>query len=218
MIGPWLAMSSALLLAGCTSASQRPLANAETKDLMWPASPAEPRIAYVMSFTGAEDLGIKKRFLQRLRVFVGGKSEERLVRPMAVVEIPGKRYFVADPGVRGVHLFDRHRGSYQLIRRENDEPLPSPVGLAAGPLGEVYVTDSRLAGLFIIGPGADVATRIPIDAILAQPTGVAVTPGWWPWHRVRQVQFSDHDLDHRCRGLRSIGFAEFQDANVRCRW
>lgn len=174
MIGPWLAMSSALLLAGCTSASQRPLANAETKDLMWPASPAEPRIAYVMSFTGAEDLGIKKRFLQRLRVFVGGKSEERLVRPMAVVEIPGKRYFVADPGVRGVHLFDRHRGSYQLIRRENDEPLPSPVGLAAGPLGEVYVTDSRLAGLFIIGPGADVATRVPIDAILAQPTGVAL--------------------------------------------
>jgi len=90
-----------------------------------------------MSFTGAEDLGIKKRFLQRLRIFVSGRSEERLVRPMAVVESPGNRYFVADPGVRGVHLFDLQRGRYRLIRRENGEPLPSSVGLAVGLVGEV---------------------------------------------------------------------------------
>ena len=127
-----------------------------------------------MSFTGAEDLGIRKPFLQRIGILVSGRSEERLVRPMAVVESLGSRYFVADPGVRGVHLFDRQRGRYRLIQRENGGPLPSPVGLAAGPRGEVYVADSRLPGLFVIEPGADVATQVPLDAMLAQPTGVAL--------------------------------------------
>ena len=170
----WLVTLSASLLAACTPTSPWPLTSEVNKDLVWPAPPVEPRIAYVMSFTGAEELGINRRFLQRLRVLVGGKSEERLVRPMAVVESLGDRYLVADPGARGVHLFDRQRGRYQLIQRESGEPLPSPVGLDVGPLGEVYVTDSRLAALFVIKPGADVAREIQLDAILAQPTGVAL--------------------------------------------
>lgn len=165
---------SLLLLVGCVSTSRETLQSVPATGLAWPAPPSEPRIAYVMSFTGAEDLGIRKRFFQRLRVFVSGRSQERLVRPMAVVQSPGDRYFVADPGVRGVHLFDRRQGRYRLIQRENHAPLPSPVGLAAGLPGEVYVTDSRLAALFVIEPGADVASRVPLDAILAQPTGVAL--------------------------------------------
>jgi len=196
---------SALLLAACASTSQAPLASEETTDQVWPAPPSEPRIAYLMSFTGAEDLGIKKRFLQRLRVFVGGQSEERLVRPMAVVESPGNRYFVADPGVRGVHLFDRRRGRYQLIQREDGGPLPSPVGLAAGSLGEVYVTDSRLAALFMIMPGADVATRVPLDVMLAQPTGVALDK---PSGRIYLVDTGSHEVKIFARDgalLRRIG-------------
>jgi DNA-binding beta-propeller fold protein YncE len=158
-----------------------------------------------MSFTGAEDLGIKRRFLQRLRVFVGGQSEERLVRPMAVVESPDNRYFVADPGARGVHLFDRRRGRYQLIQREDGGPLPSPVGLAAGPLGEVYVTDSRLAALFMIMPGADVATRVPLDVMLAQPTGVAFDK---PSGRIYLVDTGSHEVKIFARDgalLRRVG-------------
>lgn len=174
LVGLWAVACSLMLVAGCAYTSGETLQSVPATGLAWPAPPSEPRIAYVMSFTGAEDLGIRKRFFQRLRVFVSGGSPERLVRPMAVVQSPGDRYFVADPGVRGVHFFDRGQGRYRLIRREDGAPLPSPVGLAAGLLGEVYVSDSRLAALFVIEPGADVATRVPLDAILAQPTGVAL--------------------------------------------
>lgn len=173
-VGTWVTACIAVLLAGCVPASQGLLVSEVGTGLVWPAPPAAPRIAYVMSFTGAEELGIRKRFLQRLKVLVGGKTEERLVRPMAVVESAGNRYLVADPGARGVHLFDRQRGRYQLIQREDGGPLPSPVGLAVGGLGEVYVTDSRLAALFMIMPGTDVAARVPLDVMLAQPTGVAL--------------------------------------------
>jgi DNA-binding beta-propeller fold protein YncE len=167
-----------------------------------------------MSFTGAEDLGIKKRFLQRLRVFVSGRSEERLVRPMAVVESPGDRYFVADPGVRGVHLFDLRRGRYRLIRRENGDPLPSPVGLAAGLVGEVYVVDSRLAALYMIEPRGEVALKVPLDALISQPTGVALDK---PSGRIYLVDTGSHEVKIFARdgallrrvGGRGIGAGKF---------
>lgn len=194
-----------MLLAGCASTTEEALEAVPATELAWPAPPAEQRIAYVMSFGGAEDLGIKKRFLQRLRVFVSGRSQERLVRPMAVVQSAGNRYFVADPGVRGVHLFDRRRGRYQLIQRDDGGPLPSPVGLAAGALGEVYVTDSRLAAVFMIMPGSDVATRVPLDVILAQPTGIALDQ---PSGRIYLVDTGSHEVKIFARDgalLRRVG-------------
>jgi len=196
---------SAMLITGCASTTEETLASLPATDLGWPAPPSEHRIAYVMSFGGAEDLGIRKRFLQRLRILVSGRSQERLVRPMAVVQSPGNRYFVADPGVRGVHRFDRRRGRYQLIQRDDGGPMPSPVGLAAGALGEVYVTDSRLAALFMIMPGTDVAARVPLDAILAQPTGVALDK---PSGRIYLVDTGSHEVKIFARDgalLRRIG-------------
>jgi DNA-binding beta-propeller fold protein YncE len=196
---------SVMLFAGCATTSIETIASVPATDLVWPAPPSEQRISYVMSFGGAEDLGIKKRFLQRLGVFVSGRRQERLVRPMAVAQSPGNRYFVADPGVRGVHLFDRRKDRYRLIQRDDGGPLPSPVGLAAGSLGEVYVTDSRLAALFLIMPGADAATRVPLDAILAQPTGIALDK---PSGRIYLVDTGSHEVKIFARDgalLRRIG-------------
>ena len=162
------------VLGGCAGSGVALKDRPATGGYAWPGPPSEPRLVFVTEFTGAEDLGIQNRFLARLRVFVSGRRQERLVRPTAIVEGAPDRYFVADPGVRGVHLFDIDRGRYRLIRAEGGEPLPSPVGLARGPAGEVYVTDSRLASLFVIEPGDDEARRLPLEGLIAQPTGVAV--------------------------------------------
>jgi sugar lactone lactonase YvrE len=194
-----------MLFVGCASTSQAPATREESADLVWPEPPSEQRIAFVTSFTGTEDLGIKKGFLQQLRVLISGRSEERLVRPMAVVESPGDRYFVVDPGVRGVHLFDIGKGRYRLVQRENGEPLPSPVGLAAGLTGEVYVSDSRLAALYMIEPGGDVAAEVPLDAPLSQPTGVALDK---PSGRIYVVDTGSHEVKIFARDgalLRRVG-------------
>jgi DNA-binding beta-propeller fold protein YncE len=139
--------------------------------LVWPAAPAEPRIRYVRSFSRPEDLGIRKSMLQRLTEFVFGESDPRMVRPTAVVANDGVLY-VADAGALGVHRFDTRDGGYLLLRAEGDKALPSPVGLAIGPGGEVYVTDSALARVYVIRPGADQATPLAV-AGLRQPTGIA---------------------------------------------
>ena len=162
---------AALALAGC--ATQAPQPNGTP--LVWPEPPDAPRVAFVQSITRADDLGIEKSFLARLGEWILGASEERILRPMAVVAAAGVIY-VADPGVKGVHRFDRAGARYDVIRGEGETPLLSPVGLAKGPDGEIYVTDSALASVLVIRPGAVIAQRLPNLPPLKQPTGIAFDP------------------------------------------
>ena len=64
-----------------------------------------------------------------------------------------------------------------LIYAEGGALLPSPVGLALGDAGEVYVSDSALATVFVIRPGATKAVPLALAAKLGQPTGIAFDPG-----------------------------------------
>lgn len=160
----------ALLLVAFQSA--RALAEQPQEQQVWPPGPAQPRVEFIKTFSRAADLGIEKGFFARLKDFIFGEAEERIVRPMAVVTSGGLLY-VADPGARGVHRFDTAAGGYDLITAADEAPLPSPVGLARGAAGEVYVTDSRLAQVFVIRPGAKAAVPLRLEVKLKQPTGIA---------------------------------------------
>jgi DNA-binding beta-propeller fold protein YncE len=71
-----------------------------------------------------------------------------------------------------VHRFDPVAGRHDLIGGEGGTPLPSPVALAVGRDGEVYVADSVRAAVLVIRRGADAAVALPLPT-LGQPTGVA---------------------------------------------
>jgi len=139
--------------------------------LVWPSAPDAPRIVFVQTISRPADLGIGKGFLQRVAEVIFGASPEELVRPMAVVEV-GQTLYVADPGARGVHRYDRRESRYRLIQAERDVPLLSPVGLARGENDNIYVTDSALGGVFLIKPGAEFAVRVPLTEAVRQPTGI----------------------------------------------
>ncbi len=144
----------------------------EKATLVWPAAPDAPRVAYLKSFSQPADLGIKRGFFQRIGDFLFGHDESRLIRPMAVVAA-GDLLYVADPGAKGVHRFDLKRERYDLIYAAGGTALISPVGLALGDAGEVYVSDSALATVFIIRPGEKEAQPLTLRAPLSQPTGIA---------------------------------------------
>ena len=148
------------------------LAEPAQEKLVWPQAPAQPRVEFVRSFERAADLGIGRGFFERLKDLLFGEAETRILRPMAVVASGGILY-VADPGARGVHRFDIAGGEYALITAADGAALPSPVGLARGAAGEVYVADSQLAQIFVIRPGAKSALALRLDVTLTQPTGIA---------------------------------------------
>jgi len=143
---------------------------------VWPAPPATARIAFEQAFSTPQELGIDRSFWQWLGDIVFGADETRMVRPMGIVTVNNRLIYVADPGVRGVHRFDMHDQSYQLIKGENDIELPSPVALATDGKGNVYVSDSKLAQLFVIRKDAAHASALELDTDLEQPTGVAIEP------------------------------------------
>jgi DNA-binding beta-propeller fold protein YncE len=159
-----------LLLATCGAAPT--WAQAEQEKLVWPPSPAQSRIEFVKDFSRAADLGISKSFFDRLKDLLFGEAETRIIRPMAVVA-GGGIIFVADPGAKGVHRFDTNGGDYALITAADKTPLDSPVALARGARGDVYVADSRLAQVFVIKSGTKLALPLRLDVKLTQPTGIA---------------------------------------------
>jgi DNA-binding beta-propeller fold protein YncE len=121
-----------------------------------------------------EDLGISKGLWQRVSELVSGGTEPRLIRPMGIAVDEGQVVYVADPGAQAVHRFDRSRGRYDLIHREDGRKLPSPVAVAVGPEGEAYAVDSILGQLFVIHRGSTKAVSLTLGAELVRPSGVAV--------------------------------------------
>ncbi len=147
-------------------------------DLVWPSPPDAPRIAFLGEFTTPADVGVSKSTWSRIWDLVAGSPPDTLVQPMAVAATAGGgRIFIADPGTQMVYLFDRTRGRFERLRREDDQPLPSPVGLALGPDGRLFVTDSQLGGVFTAEPGSTVLRPLALQEALAQPTGIALDPG-----------------------------------------
>jgi len=197
----WLAICAMAVLTGCNAQVRQP---PEAAALVWPAAPEPARIAFVKTFSRPDDLGIRKGFFQSVRDFLLGAEDTRMVRPMAVVEA-GDVLYVADPGVNGVHRFDTTRGEYALIQGPEGSPLGSPVGLAAGANGEIYVSDSRLAQVLVIRPGADHAVPVPLEGELLQPTGIAFDASTG---RLYVVDTRAHDIRVYDRGgnlVRNIG-------------
>jgi DNA-binding beta-propeller fold protein YncE len=163
------------LACSCSPLPPREIQADATTTLAWPSPPAEARVKFVRSISRPADLGFSKGFFARLAEVLFGESQEQLVRPVAVLDVDNVLY-VGDPGAGGVHEFDRSAGRYRLIQTEGGSRLPSPVGLAAGERGTVYVTDSALGAVFVIRPNGQYAMRLPIKETLGQPTGIAFDP------------------------------------------
>jgi DNA-binding beta-propeller fold protein YncE len=200
----------AWMLGACAPVPPRAV---DSTPLVWPEDGDAPaRVAFVKAFSRPDEFGIAKGFLERLGEFLFGQQEARLVRPMAVVSVDGI-VFVADPGAKGVHRFDPVAERYDLIVAEGGVPLPSPIGLAVGREGEVYVTDSARPAVLVIRPGAKAAVPLPLPK-LGQPTGVAVDRGTGRLYVVdttahRVAVFDPDGTPHASIGGRGDGDGEF---------
>lgn len=199
-----------LALGSCAPATVLP---EQQSPLVWPDEiDAPPRVAFVKAFSRPDEFGIAKGLLQRVSEVFFGASDARLIRPMAVVVVKGVVY-VADPGARGVHRFDPVAERYDLIAGEGDAALPSPIGLARGSEGEVYVTDSELAQVLVIRPGAKAAVPVALPH-MGQPTGIAFDPESGRLYVVdtaahRVNVFNRDGTTHASFGQRGKGDGEF---------
>jgi DNA-binding beta-propeller fold protein YncE len=81
-----------------------------------------------------------------------GKPERLtpLVTPDSVTVDPDERLWIADPGARGVHVFDLLNGQYKFLRGGDDKRrFQCPAGIDADSVGRVYVSDPCSRSVFV---------------------------------------------------------------------
>lgn len=168
-------LAMALLAPGCDRGGRPLVSGGEAvPELVWPTPPARPRIRFLRAVTGPADLGIRPSLWERVGAALAGRESETFVRPAGVAARDGVLY-VADPGAPALWILDSRTGRARRIAEAAGHPLVSPVALALGPDGQVFLADSALARIFRLdGTGRTTATLA--DARFRRPAGLAYDP------------------------------------------
>ena len=140
--------------------------------LVWPRSPAEPRIRFARQVTTPADWGLARSGLQGFMDRITGHREFRFVRPTSVAE-RGRVLFVADPGAQALVVLDRSRDRELVIASAGGEPFSSPVAVALGPGDSLFLADSALKKVFVLDGQGRLQRTIGGEGRLARPAGLA---------------------------------------------
>jgi DNA-binding beta-propeller fold protein YncE len=168
----WVVPLVALAASGCgTSPSLGAAKEISAERPVWPKPPDPPRIRYLRSVAGPEDLGVERSFWRRIIDFVSARGPGHFVRPTGVAEHDGVLY-VADPGARALWILDPGRGRFVKLAQVGEQALVSPVAVAVRPDGAVFLADSGLKKVYLIDRAGRLL-RIAAQAGLARPAGLA---------------------------------------------
>lgn len=179
-------------LGGCAAAPEKAVfklgidARPETKRLMWPPESAGevPRYFYVGELTGennfvrpeSENRATRNIIARFFDIIIGEEPPLLLDRPLAGTVDESGRILVTDMGRSGVFVFDEKAGKLSVWGKAvGVTDFVSPVGIAVGPDGHVFVADPELA--LVARLDRDGNTLTPIGkGQLQRPTGLAYEP------------------------------------------
>lgn len=162
--------SIVFILSGC---AQTPKVSEAENNLRWPPESEIAYIQYVQEFSRPIDLGIQKSIWTRFKDFISGEVPQQIIRPMDIVVDGNNIIYVVDPGISGIHVFDRKNKIYKVLRLKDNKPLPSPVAISLGADNRIYVSDSQLGKIFSYTTKDEFLVEVKIDVQLYQPTGLA---------------------------------------------
>lgn len=150
-----------LLLNACGGTPEKPEfrlgldASAATKRLMWPppSSGEVPRYFYAGELTGennfvrpqSQSTTAKSAFARFFDIVIGAMPPLLMDRPQTGTVDESGRIFVSDTGRSGVFVFDETAGKVSVWNKAAGlTDFVSPVGIAVGPDGRIFVADAEL--------------------------------------------------------------------------
>lgn len=155
------------LLSGCRS-TKIPIR--EQKPVFFPSPPETPRLQYLTSFSGPEDLGTVKT--SPFEKFILGEPEkvEGIKIPYGIAIYDGKLY-VCDVGKRMVEVFDLKNQTFGYLTQ--DRRLINPVNIYIDEDGTKYVTDPTAGVIFVLDVNNNITAALgkeakinPIDVVV----------------------------------------------------
>jgi DNA-binding beta-propeller fold protein YncE len=141
----------------------------------WPAPPERARIRYVGTLNAESEFESEGGFFGNLlgTLFGGHRSSVWLVQPVGIAVSRDGRIYVADPGIRGVHVLQPEEKKIDLWTGTDEDTFSAPAGCAVDADGNVYVADADRRTVYVLDQDGDLRRKITTG--LSRPTGVQVS-------------------------------------------
>jgi DNA-binding beta-propeller fold protein YncE len=141
-------------------------------DIIWPDPPEIPRIRFVNSFSGPEELNIGTSTFEKFMRFFKGEENKSISNPYGITVDPEGRLYVVDKFNKIIHVLDEINKTYYTFP-EGKSSLISPIGIALDNRGNVYVSDSKRAVVEIYRNRGKTYTGEIGRGLLNRPTGLS---------------------------------------------
>ncbi len=144
-----------------------------SNNIVWPPPPDEARIEYKLSFSNAKELNIKKGFFSKLFDFVFGDEQNVLKAPFGL-HSDNSRIYVTDIASKSVYIFDTKENEELVITGSDDESFLYPIDITTDKDGNIYVSDSVRAKIYVFEEDGDYLYSIK-PRILQRSVGIAIS-------------------------------------------
>ncbi|WP_281999466.1 6-bladed beta-propeller [Geotalea uraniireducens] len=148
-----------------------------TLDLVWPPQPNPPRIRFLREIAGPDTVIPEQGKVGRLLSMVTGEHRAYLplVAPYGIVSDGREVVYVADSAAGVVHRYDLANREISYIYRAGGEDLASPVGVALDKDGNLYVSDSVNAKVYVFSATGRYLRSLGDGTVkFLRPAGIAI--------------------------------------------
>lgn len=170
--GPHLAAMLSAVLAATACGGPTMFLRRPAQPLGWPPPPEPPRITCELAYHGSDDVERHPGFWASLGELLVGAPDQELTSPSGVAVDADDRLWVADPGAAAVHRVDLRSGEHAVYLGSESEPMATPVAIAPGPDGTVFVSDSTRARILVLDRDGAVVRAFGEATDIGRPTGL----------------------------------------------
>jgi DNA-binding beta-propeller fold protein YncE len=156
-----------LLFTGCRSAK---ITETRSKPIFFPAPPETPKLQFLKSFSGPEDLGIVTAGAFEKFVVGEPKKIESIKAPYGLAIHEGKIY-VCDVGRGMVEVIDPRNQTFNYLTK--DRRLMNPVNIYIDDDGTKYIADPKAGIVFVFDRSNNIRSMLgkelkinPIDVVV----------------------------------------------------
>lgn len=145
----------------------------------WALTPEKARVDYVRTIPSVKEFTKPRSLFSKLLTLVAGPADDKpeIVRPYSTTQDSQGRLLVADPGQKGVHIYDFEKRKYQFIKGPRGKTMESPIEVVCDANDDIYVSDSTRRQVYVFDPKGKLLRTIGTvnrSPLLQRPTGMAL--------------------------------------------
>lgn len=161
-------------LLGC--AAPAAVTDRDQKQLVWPAWPDQPRLAYEATLQTEANIVAESSDERLQRMLSGGARANRpIIDKPSGLAVRGGRVYVAEPSVKAVAVLDAARGKLFRFGLRPPNTLERPQGIALDANSNVYVLDSGLHKVMVFDELGLFKYSISLKIGFTYPVAIAVS-------------------------------------------